>query len=126
MRGLRVPDVRQLKHKTMKTTDAIKLNDEQVNQIAAKVGERFTIENYGTYYNVTDTDTGERSNDGGDYNFATFNMYKTVETLYLSAIGQTHLYFDYQTSGVKQAKHRRGYVMMLKREVVRILSGFES
>lgn len=97
----------------------------QVKEIAKEISTRWTFVNHGSYYNCIDTKTGERSNDGGDGNFASYNFICRVETLYLKMIGKDYSYFDWQSQGVDETNERKNYIFSIRDKVVELLCGFK-
>lgn len=100
------------------------ISNGQVKQIAAEISKRWKFENHGTYYNCIDTKTGQRSNDGGDKNFAHYYFSNAVERAYLKLIGEDYSYFDYQKHGVAKTEDRKSYTMCIACEIERLLCGF--
>lgn len=96
----------------------------QVKQIALEISKRWNLVNRNSYYNVIDTKTGQSSIAGGDKNFSSYYMDCKIEFMYLQMIGETALYFDWQTNGVDISNNRKNYVFKIKDEVVRLLCGF--
>jgi hypothetical protein len=97
----------------------------QVKQIALEVSKRWKFVNHGSYYNCVDTKTKQSSNQGGNYNFASYNFWCKVELMYLAFIGENSLYFDWQLNGVDVSNNRKIYVYKITEEVVKMLCGFE-
>ena len=97
------------------------LTSTQVQEIASQIAQRWEFIDYGSYYNCIDTKTGQRSNNGGDYNFSHYNFHNMVEVLFLSSVGEKYNYFDWQLNGVSESNERKGYIFNLCREIVDIL-----
>lgn len=98
----------------------------QVKKIASEVSKRWKFVNHNSYYNCIDTKTGQKSNDGGDYNFASYYFDYKVECLYLEMIGENYNYLkDWQTYGVKETQERQRYMYKIQMEVIKLLCGFE-
>ena len=97
----------------------------QVKQIASEISKRWQFVNHSSYYNCIDTKTGQCSNQGGKYNFASYHFLNRVESMYLQLIGETALYFDWQSCGVENVNNRKNYVCRIKDEVVKLLCGFQ-
>lgn len=102
----------------------ITITPEQIEQISNTIGKRWTLENFGNYYNIIDTKTGQHSNNGGDYNFASYHMKNAIETAYLNLIGKNSLYLDWQTSGVDETNKRKSYISCIVWKVEELLCGF--
>ena len=101
------------------------LTEAQISAIAVNVSDRWQFTNYGSYYNITDTKTGQRSNDGGDRNFASYNLHNSITSLYLKAIGETYSYLDWQVNGVAFTNEIQAYLFRINLSVVKILCGYE-
>lgn len=107
-------------------TNFIQITKGQVKQIAAEISKRWKFENHGTYYNCIDTKTGQRSNDGGDKNFAHYYFSNAVECAYLKLISEDYSYFDWQKHGVAETEDRKSYAMCIACEIEKLLCGFTS
>ena len=112
---------------TAQNTNGIKrITHGQVRVIALEISKRWNLSNRGSYYNVTDTKTGQSSIEGGDKNFSSYYMYCQIEYIYLQMIEENALYFDWQSNGVEVSNKRKNYVFRIKDEVVKLLCGFDS
>lgn len=100
------------------------ITNRQVKEIAKEVSKRWRFVNHDSYYNCIDTKTGQQSNQGGDYNFASYHFMNKVEAMYLNFINENALYFDWQTNGVKETNERKSYVFRIENKVVELLCGF--
>jgi len=102
-----------------------KISLKQVKQIASEISKRWKFVKHSSYYNCIDTKTGQESNVGGDYNFASYHFNNAVEAMYLSMIGENALYLDWSTVGVKESEERKSYIYKIRKEIVRLLCGFD-
>lgn len=111
--------------KSSETKQTITITLGQVKQIAKRASVRFKFYNHGTWFNCIDTQTGQNSSEGGDYNFASYNFKNFVEHEYLQMIGEDALYFDWFTVGVSVSEERKSYVLKIKNKVINLLCGYE-
>lgn len=97
----------------------------QVKQIALEVSKKFDIVNRGTYYNIIDKKTRKCSIEGGKHNLVSYQLYCMVESAYLKFIGETPLYFDWQSCGVNTTLERKNYAFKIKDKVVELLCAYK-
>ncbi len=103
-----------------------RISNGQVKEIANQISKRWKFDNHNSYFNCIDVETGQRSNDGGDYNFASKRFNDRVESLYLNMIGENSLYFQWSEVGVTESNERKTYLMKIQYKVVFLLCGYKS
>ena len=102
-----------------------RITNGQVKQISAEIAKRWKFKNHGSYYTCTDTKTGQKSNEGGKYNFASYHFHFKVQEMYLKLIGENPTYMDWNSQGVKEVEERKYYVLRIKNRIVELLCGFK-
>ena len=105
-----------------KNDDMKRITIGQVKVIAKEISKRWQFVNHGSYYNCIDKKTGQESNHGGDYNFASYWFKNKVEDMYLHMIAEDTRYTRSCTE--KDKRQRWLYLYKIQKEVVRLLCGF--